>query len=753
MAEEERALQGRIKDFQRHRADQFAKRAPDYVLTKSQKKQIKKKLQKKKKEMEQNKGIVEQIKIAQEPREDDSQGTPGESQSHKEEPNQSQDHPREAKDPSSLQLGLNKQPRKSFPSREEQGGAREAQGTFCEVGVSRDEAEGRQRGDQNNDLRTPGPHACIPNSDRSLLRNLENPAGPARQGTAGEQEGLRGLLHYRLKLVQSEGLDFTENQKSRLEFMSSGALLRPGMGLNRGGLWRRGVRSLSLQPPLRPHAPLEKISLATRSIERLHFPRARARSELTRIVWLGGLDSLGGRTGGAQPAAAPKATLPETRQCRKAEARREETHPLVSGFLVNDKNRSEWARLFGAGKQAGFPVKTSSQKLAAEQPKFGKIFPATNKSPIFSGASDSLARGEASVRICGFANVVSREEARVRLIQTRPYRAPEVIMKMIFGPSADIWSLGCVVFRLLTGHHLFGLQATDFCSRNTEQLIAIFRTCRKISRVHLFASPDREKLNKILNKVLDSPILYPRVSVKRLLLDGSPCSEEELAPLVELVQSCLEFVSMDRGTAAFLLRAFFAVRESKVAELKRFMLIERFLNPQVRIRLPLPLTQEAEKDAPPSTESSNVGGVRETRLCPSGPNLEQLLFSSRTGFEPLAETLERFLFGPTKDDELPETEDLRPSSFRNLSLSENSLADQEDFNQQSPEAKGGHHDPRGGLFGLAGRQFESGLHNFEELRKTCDRSFINQTLYIGDDVGIEVDQIDVREPIESDDSD
>ncbi len=40
-------------------------------------------------------------------------------------------------------------------------------------------------------------------------------------------------------------------------------------------------------------------------------------------------------------------------------------------------------------------------------------------------------------------------------IQTRQYRSPEVIVGMRYGTSADIWSLACITFELLTGDLLF----------------------------------------------------------------------------------------------------------------------------------------------------------------------------------------------------------------------------------------------------------------------------------------------------------
>lgn len=40
-------------------------------------------------------------------------------------------------------------------------------------------------------------------------------------------------------------------------------------------------------------------------------------------------------------------------------------------------------------------------------------------------------------------------------IQTRQYRAPEVILGHEWGALADVWSIGCLVFELLTGDYLF----------------------------------------------------------------------------------------------------------------------------------------------------------------------------------------------------------------------------------------------------------------------------------------------------------
>lgn len=59
------------------------------------------------------------------------------------------------------------------------------------------------------------------------------------------------------------------------------------------------------------------------------------------------------------------------------------------------------------------------------------------------------------VKVIDFGSASFLDNQSYDLLQTKPYRAPEVCFGCNFDFSADMWSLGCIVYELLTGKVLF----------------------------------------------------------------------------------------------------------------------------------------------------------------------------------------------------------------------------------------------------------------------------------------------------------
>merc|ERR1719191_2671792 len=55
-------------------------------------------------------------------------------------------------------------------------------------------------------------------------------------------------------------------------------------------------------------------------------------------------------------------------------------------------------------------------------------------------------------------------------IQTRQYRAPETIIHAGYDTSADVWSLACMIFELITGDYLFDPKASEEYPRDEDHL-------------------------------------------------------------------------------------------------------------------------------------------------------------------------------------------------------------------------------------------------------------------------------------------
>ena len=78
------------------------------------------------------------------------------------------------------------------------------------------------------------------------------------------------------------------------------------------------------------------------------------------------------------------------------------------------------------------------------------------------------------VRVIDLGNAIRSGELLEDVVQTRQYRAPEVILwHPAMGKSMDSWSLGCILFELLTGDILFDPRGGETYSQNEDHLALI----------------------------------------------------------------------------------------------------------------------------------------------------------------------------------------------------------------------------------------------------------------------------------------
>ncbi|KAI0031640.1 kinase-like domain-containing protein [Vararia minispora EC-137] len=93
-----------------------------------------------------------------------------------------------------------------------------------------------------------------------------------------------------------------------------------------------------------------------------------------------------------------------------------------------------------------------------------------------------------TVKIADLGNATWVEHHFTDDIQTRQYRCPEVLLGARWGPSADIWSVSCVLFELLAGgDYLFDPQAGSRYTKDEDHIAQIIELMGELPHSLTFA--------------------------------------------------------------------------------------------------------------------------------------------------------------------------------------------------------------------------------------------------------------------------
>jgi len=138
-------------------------------------------------------------------------------------------------------------------------------------------------------------------------------------------------------------------------------------------------------------------------------------------------------------------------------------------------------------------------------------------------------------------------------IQTRQYRAPEVLIGSKYDTSADIWSLGCMTFELLTGDLLFDPRAGDDYDRDEDHL-AMFqellgRMPKRLALEGKYAKQFFDKKGSL--KHIKSLKFWP---IQEVLKEKYHFAKEDADAVAEFMQPLLDFDPKTRATALDALR-------------------------------------------------------------------------------------------------------------------------------------------------------------------------------------------------------
>jgi serine/threonine protein kinase len=109
------------------------------------------------------------------------------------------------------------------------------------------------------------------------------------------------------------------------------------------------------------------------------------------------------------------------------------------------------------------------------------LFQRAASSPSFSFSTNTTHEFDQPIVVADFGNARLLAECTAGdAIQTRQYRAPEVILGQVYGCAADVWSLACILFEAATGEYLFDPQAGEGFTREEDHLALMQETLGRL---------------------------------------------------------------------------------------------------------------------------------------------------------------------------------------------------------------------------------------------------------------------------------
>ena len=155
------------------------------------------------------------------------------------------------------------------------------------------------------------------------------------------------------------------------------------------------------------------------------------------------------------------------------------------------------------------------------------------------------------VKICDFGNCCKRDNHIIEEIQTRQYRSPEVIINNSYDISSDIWSLGCILFELITGEYLFDVAAgKNEKDRNRKHLALMFEVLGKMPKYLSLGCEFSDDFFDSKGRVLKYKKDINYTNIEALILEErDDIDETELKIICDLLRKMMDYDPKTRITA------------------------------------------------------------------------------------------------------------------------------------------------------------------------------------------------------------
>ena len=159
-----------------------------------------------------------------------------------------------------------------------------------------------------------------------------------------------------------------------------------------------------------------------------------------------------------------------------------------------------------------------------------------------------------NVKLYDFGNASRFNSNYNKIIQTRQYRSPEVILGINYNETTDLWSLACIVFELATGEYLFNPHKDSNYSKNDDHLAKFIQILGKMPKNFALRGTYSHKYFNKEGKLkrINESIQY--TNLEDILIKKYHFKENEAKALNSFIMPMLEYYPEKRATARQMLK-------------------------------------------------------------------------------------------------------------------------------------------------------------------------------------------------------
>lgn len=145
---------------------------------------------------------------------------------------------------------------------------------------------------------------------------------------------------------------------------------------------------------------------------------------------------------------------------------------------------------------------------------------------------------EIKIVISDFGSILDLNNYNNKLeIQTRYYRAPEIVLQCGFTQKCDIWSLGCTIYELLTGDILFDPEKDLKYNRDFHHIYWYYEICGDIPKWMIEKSNrKKEFFNKNGKFLVNKPDLWNIREVIKEEKKLDDCEYENFEKIINMIE-------------------------------------------------------------------------------------------------------------------------------------------------------------------------------------------------------------------------